>query len=118
MDPAWSAGAELLADANALKNGTSALELSSAIVKVSRLKTVQADMSAVAGCHLIPAEGSSSALAMRIEHLQDALEMNSGGGTPLANHAWFFTLLIGVTYLLVLPTALPVVHRWTEWLVR
>src|SRR5215468_3180051 len=77
MDQVWSAGAELLADANALKSGTSVLELSSAIVKVGRLKSVPSATLAVAACHLVPPDGSSSALAMRIQHLHNALNTHS-----------------------------------------
>jgi peptidase M48-like protein len=119
MDFAWSAAAELSADANALSQGTSALELSSAIVKVGRLKTVPIEALAVAACHLIPPDGSSSALAMRIQHLQNALETHSRPKLPESNPHWFLTLLSSLlVYLLVLPTALPIVHRWTEWLVK
>ena len=119
MDHAWSAGAELLADANALKSGTSILELSSAIVKVSRLKSAPTETLAVAACHLIPTDGTSSALAIRIQHLQNALEARSSQTPRDATNSWRVTLLTGsFAYFLILPRALPVVHRWMEWLAR
>jgi len=119
MDVAWSAAAELSADKNALKQGTSALALCSAIVKIGRLKTFPSESLAVAACHLIPPDGSSSALALRIEHLQNALEAKAGPRALNPHCGWPLTLLSGaILYLLVLPAALPVVHRWTEWLVK
>jgi Zn-dependent protease with chaperone function len=119
MDAAWSAATELLADANALRHGTSALALSSAIVKVGRLKVNPIESLPVAACHLIPPDGSSSALAVRIQHLHDALEMHSASRVHDTNYCWTATLLAGaIAYLLVLPTALPIVHRWMEWLVK
>ena len=119
MDHAWSAGAELLADANALRSGTSAIELSSAIVKVGRLKTISVDASAVATCHLIPSGASSSALALRIQHLHGALEIRSKPAAPQARLSSSIALLaVVISYLLLLPTALPLVHRWLEVLVR
>ena len=120
LDGAWSAGAELRADANALKSGTSAIELSSAIVKIGRLRTISLDASAVATCHLIPPGASASALAMRIQHLHSALEIHSMQAGPqqakLCSSIAFLALMI--SYLLLLPTALPIVHRWLELLVR
>jgi len=119
MDQAWSAGAELLADANALKSGTSVLELSSAIVKVGRLKGAPTETLAVAACHLVPPDGSSSALAMRIQHLHDALDTQPRQTTQGMKSSWRLTLLGGsFAYLLILPRALPVVHRWMEWLAK
>ena len=119
MDLAWSASAELLADANALKSGTSVLELSSAIIKVGRLKSAPVEALAIAACHLIPPEGSSSALAMRIRHLHSVLETHSEESTNQSNGSLSITLLASAfAYFLVLPSALPVVHRWMEWLAR
>jgi len=118
LDFVWSASSELSADASALRQGTSALELSSAIVKVGRLKTPSTQRLPIAACHLIPPDVTASALAMRIRHLHDALEMHA---KPPQNSSfcWAMTMLTGVAaYLLVLPAALPVVHRWMEWLAR
>lgn len=118
MDAAWSAAAELMADANALRQGTSALELSSALVKVGRMRTVPIEVFSVA-CHLIPPEGASSGLAMRVQHLHDALEMRSHPRAHRTNYCGTAALLIStLAYLLVLPAALPLVHRWMEWLVK
>ena len=119
MDRAWSTSAELLADANALKSGTSVLELSSAIIKVGRLKAAPMEPLAVAACHLIPPDGSSSALAMRIRHLHSMLETHPEEATNESNGSLGITLLAAIFgYFLLLPSALPVVHRWMEWLAR
>jgi len=119
MDLAWSGAAELVADASALRRGTSALELSSAILKVARMKTVPNEVIAVAACHLVPPDTSSSALAMRVQHLHDVLEMQARPRTQDARYCLPAILLTSaVAYLLVLPTALPVVHRWMEWLAK
>lgn len=119
VELAWSASAELLADANALKSGTSVLELSSAIVKVGRLKAAPMEALTVAACHLIPPEGSSSALAMRIQHLHSVLQTDSEEATNESSGSLSVTLLAAAFgYFLVLPSALPVVHRWMEWLAR
>lgn len=117
-DTAWSAAVELAADADALRQGTSPLELSSAIVKVCRLKAVPIEALSVAACHLIPADGAS-ALAIRVQHLQEAMEANSRPRAHAASYRWSLGLVTGmVAYLLVLPAALPVVHRWMEWLAK
>ena len=118
IDAAWSAAAELVADANALRYGTSPLELSSAIVKVGRLKAVPIDAFSVAACHLIPPADGSSTLAVRIQHLQEALEVPSRSRMQ-AKYGSSATLLVAVAvYVAALPSLLPVVHRWMEWLVR
>jgi len=118
IDAAWSAAAELVADANALRYGTSPLELSSAIVKVGRLKAVPIDAFSVAACHLIPPADGSPTLAVRIQHLQEALEVPSRSRMQ-AKYGSSATLLVAVAvYVAALPSLLPVVHRWMEWLVR
>ena len=119
LEAAWSAATEVVADANALREGISPIELSSAIVKVGRLKTFANDGLSVAACHLIPPDGGSSALAMRIQRLSDALEIHPESAARETSACWAVVLLIGaVAYLLVLPAALPVVHRWMEWFVQ
>ena len=117
VDTQWSAAAELMADTNALRQGTSPLELSSAIVKVGRLRSTPSPVFSVPGCHLIPPDGSSC-LAIRIQHLHDALDAPSKPTTQHPDFRWFLFLLGTTGYLLVLPAALPVVHRWMEWLVK
>ena len=118
VDAQWSAAAEVMADTNALRQGTSPLELSSAIVKVGRLRSTPDPAFSVPGCHLIP-RGGSSGLAIRIKHLHDALNADSKPTTERPDFRWFLLFLLGTSaYLLVLPTALPLVHRWMEWLVQ
>jgi beta-lactamase regulating signal transducer with metallopeptidase domain len=119
LEAAWCGAAELLADARALQQGTSPLELGSAIVKVGRLRTVPGNEFPVAACHLIPPGEGSSALAIRIQQLQDALEIDAKPRTHHTSFCWAMTLLMTSTaYVLALPTALPIVHRWMEWFVQ
>lgn len=119
LDSVWSASSELLADTNALKSGTSAVELSSAIVKVGRLRAMPLKTLAVAGCQLVPPDGSPSALAMRIQHLHEALKTPSQDPTQESHRFWFISFFAAAfAYFLLLPSALPVVHQWMEWLAK
>ena len=119
MERAWCGAAEVLADANALRQGVSPLELSSAIVKVGRLKAVPEKAFSAAACHLIPPDGGSSSLAIRIQHLHHALEIDSKPREPDTSSCWAVIFLaICTAYLLMLPTALPIVHRCMEWFVQ
>ena len=118
LDAVWSSAAELAADASALHNGTSALELGSAIVKVGRLKAAPADGLLVATCHLIPPDGGASALAIRVQHLFHPVEVHARPGGQ-GKYGWASVLLIAITiYVLSLPTLLPLVHRWMEYLAQ
>ena len=118
LEAAWSGAAELLADANALRQGISPLELSSAIVKVGRLNIVPNHAWSTA-CHLIPPDAGSSALALRIQHLHDAVEFPSNPRMQDRTSRWgLIWLPIAMAYFLILPAALPIVHQWMEWFVQ
>jgi len=112
----WCNRLEIEADECALRRGVSALDLGSAIVKVGRLH--RPDASLALGCHLVPA-CEASALEARIRNIQDLLADPSRqrqaklGFLPL----WGSTFLL-IAYLVVLPKALPVLHRLIEWIVQ
>ena len=119
VDSLWCAAVELLADANALRQGISAIELSSAIVKVCRLRSIPNAGFSIDACHLISPDGSASSLAIRIQNLHDELGAQAEPDPHQAEFRWSLLVLSGVsTYLLILPMALPLVHRWMEWLVQ
>lgn len=118
LDPVWSAATELGADARALHDGNSALELCSAIVKVGRLKAPPSDGLSFATCHLVPPDRGASALAIRVQHLFQALDVHVKPRRQ-RKYGWGSILLITTTiYVLTLPTLLPLVHRWMEYLAR
>jgi Zn-dependent protease with chaperone function len=119
---AWLRASEVAADESALAHGASALELSSALIKVSRLSLGGASglSSSVAASHLVPC-GCSSATLTRAAHLRDLLERGSiavpESGTP--KRRMFMALaLVVVTYIVCLVTLLPAVHEALEFLVR
>ena len=116
LDSEWSHAAEFSADRGAVQEGASPLDLASALVKISRLRIC--DDAAGLACHLIPAR-HGSAVAMRVQHLQNAFEDSSG---PRESVPWFAPSFAAATllsiYLLMLPTAMPLTHKCIEWLVR
>ena len=116
-ESAWSDAAEFAADRDALHRGGSALDLASALVKVSRLKTCDG-ASILAACHLIPAQ-HGSAVVLRVQYLRAMLAADVPQSTPAIPAAPWWVGAFGCgLYLAVLPIALPFTHRAVEWLVR
>src|SRR5579864_8760969 len=74
-ETAWSEAAEFGADRGALLEGASPLDLASALVKVSRLKSSD-QTPGLAACHLIAAR-DGSAVALRVRNFQKALSTSS-----------------------------------------
>jgi hypothetical protein len=119
-DEAWTRASEMAADESALAEGASALELSSALIKVGRLSLGRTVPGALAASHLVPC-GCNSATLTRAAHLRDLLEKgtaalpakNSGRGMIVTA-----LLLAGVIYISCLVTLLPAVHETLEFLVR
>ena len=118
IDAAWRDGAELAADANALQQGIAALDLSSAIVKIGRLRLDSLEVSAVVACHLV-SPGHSTALAIRVIRL-NALLMGANSLHPRPHRRSLRILLplLIIAYITCLPTALPMAHQLIELLVR
>jgi hypothetical protein len=119
-DEAWTRASEVAADESALAQGASALELSSALIKVGRLSLGRTVPGTLAASHLVPC-GCNSATLTRAAHLRDLLEKgtaampveNSGRGMIITA-----LLLAGVIYISCLATLLPVMHETLEFLVR
>jgi Zn-dependent protease with chaperone function len=119
---AWVRASEVAADESALAQGASALELSSALIKVSRLSMGDASglPGSMAASHLVPC-GCSSATLTRAAHLHELLER--GTVATHESHGGKFriaaALALGMmTYIVCLATLLPAVHEALEFLVR
>ena len=120
MDQAWTRASEMAADEDALAQGASALELSSALIKVGRLSLGHTVPDTFAASHLVPC-GCSSATLTRAAHLRDLLEsetvvtsVHSSGVRRIVTTL----LVIAAIYVGCLVTLLPAVHEGLEFLVR
>ena len=121
---AWIRASEVAADERALAQGASALELSSALIKVGRLSragnTGNNVPGSLAASHLVPC-GCSSATLTRAAHLRDLLE-NETVMPPFQDSSRRKILtavaLIAAAYIGCLATLLPAVHEALEFLVR
>ena len=119
IDSAWADAAELQADERSSQR-TSAVDLSSAIVKISRLQILSrtAAMQPVPACHLV-SSNQSSAMALRLERLRSLLEMPTR--PPDVRNKYVMPLLIGaaiLAYCLEAQFLLSVTHRAMEALVK
>jgi len=119
-DEAWTRASEMAADENALAQGASALELSSALIKVGRLSMGQTVPANFTASHLVPC-GCSSATLTRAAHLRELLEkeivITSAHGCGVLKIVTAL-LVIAVIYAGCLVTLLPEVHEGLEFLVR
>jgi Zn-dependent protease with chaperone function len=121
---AWTRASEVAADERALAQGASALELSSALIKVGRLSRASSTGNNIPGSlaasHLAPC-GCSSATLTRAAHLRDLLER--GTVMPPVQDSSRRKVVTAVAivvavYLGCLATLLPAVHEALELLVR
>ncbi len=115
-DRALLDAAEIAADRRALRNQISPLDLGEAIIKVARLNASPV-LAATAASHLVP-ELDSSALRVRVEHIQSALEERSQQVRKVLLYPWIAGLALLILYLVKLPLWLALTHRVTELLVR
>src|SRR5689334_10202043 len=111
IDHEWSSAAEIAADQNALADGASVLDLSSALVKVGRLYRAPATVSVVAS-HLV-SPGCNSALEQRITRLAALLQ----GSAPVSKRktnkrAIVLTIAaLAAAYIACIHIFLPSVHE-------
>jgi len=117
-DAEWTKASEIAADRNALAEGASVLDLSSALIKVGRLKRPPAGREAVAA-HLAPAACTGS-LESRVTCLSEMLE---GTGAAPARGTKRSKLVLPVVialavYIACINALLPAVHEALEVLVR
>jgi Zn-dependent protease with chaperone function len=114
LEAGWSEAAEMAADDAAVSNGCEALDLASALIKLSRFAPVH---SATLTTGLV--EDSSSGLNARIARLVSWEERRATSSR--SSFLWYLapTLVAGVlTMLTMYGGVLSRVHDLTEWLVR
>ena len=117
-DAEWTSASELAADHRALAEGASALELSSALIKVGRLKRSSVGVEPVAS-HLVPTACSQS-LESRVVRLSEILEGAETAPVRARNGGrLLLPLIISLAaYLACIHAILPAVHEALEFLVR
>jgi len=120
IDSLWSRTSELAADEHAIAHGASALELSSALVKVGRL-SFERRSPLLAASHLV--DGCSSATSARVGHLRHLLELGvsheQAEPADDRHYRWLSGAAIAlIFYLLTLGTVLPQIHEALEFIVR
>jgi BlaR1 peptidase M56 len=115
-DAIWANSAELAADERALRDGASAVDLASALVKVGRLTLPQQHSPAIAASHLV--DGCSSSTSARAARLRELI-VSESEPAPAASSRWSFWATAAVlVYALLLATMLPGIHEALEFLVR
>jgi hypothetical protein len=121
-DAAWTSASEVAADQSALTAGATALDLSSALVKVGRIARPAVLLQAATASHLLPPACGTS-LEARVQRLQEALENGPppAGQTELSGwqkRAFPMAVLAVLAYILMVPALLPAIHEVLELLVR
>lgn len=118
MDRAWVSAAEIAADEDAVRSGASALELSSALVKVGRMSTGVMMSPRLAASHLVP-YGCGASTSSRAAHLCELLSREL---KPVHRKSPVALLSAGLAlfalYCVSLNALLPAVHDALEWMVR
>jgi beta-lactamase regulating signal transducer with metallopeptidase domain len=113
LERAWLQAVEMTADQRSVKNKAEALELASALVKVSRLRVQQLPELATGF-----AAGSAGSLSVRVEHLlawEETLEPGQSRAQVAIACSLFAALAANA---LAYHSILLQVHAFTEWLVR
>lgn len=119
LDSAWVSTSELAADEGAITGGASALDLSSALIKVGRLSIEGHAPVELAASHLV--DGCGAATQARAARLRELLQNESSpsrlqrGDSPAYVPVAFAALLL--IYIALL-TSLPAIHEMLEFLVR
>jgi Zn-dependent protease with chaperone function len=112
LEHAWSEEAEMAADDAAVSSFQDALHLAAALIKVSRLGTMEAS-----GELTMALLHSSTALSARVRRL-----VTWKTAQKLQNGRWFYRLLaagaVAIAMVTTYSSALTQMHALTEWLVR
>jgi Zn-dependent protease with chaperone function len=119
LDSAWVSTSELAADEGAITGGASALDLSSALVKVGRLSLQARPPAELAASHLV--DGCGAATQARAARLRELLENDCLKHAPQRSDGPAYASIVLATLLLiyvVLLTSLPAIHQILEFLVR
>jgi Zn-dependent protease with chaperone function len=117
LDRAWVSASEIAADEDAVRSGASALELSSALVKVGRLSMPVNASPGLAASHLVP-YGCGTSTSTRAAHLSELLTRDV---TPTGRNRLVLLsigLLLVAFYSVSLTALLPAVHDALEWMVK
>jgi BlaR1 peptidase M56 len=117
-DAEWTNASEIAADHDALAEGASVLDLSSALIKVGRLNRPLISREPVAS-HLVPSTCSGS-LESRVTCLSEMLEGKETApvrGVKRSN-VWLPVIIAAAAYLACIHALLPAVHEALEFLVR
>ena len=119
MDAVWSSTSEMAADEGAVRQGASALELSSALIKVGRLSADRSVFSRFAASHLVPG-GCQRTTRTRVIHLAAMLESEASPehGSATSGAMAAIVLMFIIAYAAAIATLLPAIHEFLEFLVR
>lgn len=116
-DAEWTSASEIAADHGALAEGASVIDLSSALIKVGRLKRPSVGREAIAS-HLLPS-GCSGALETRVTCLSEMLEGTAAAPAQRRHSSLLLPVVISVAlYVACIHAVLPAVHEALEFLVR
>lgn len=120
-DAMWLNASEIAADEGAVAGGASALDLSSALVKVAGLSRQLPAAPMIAASHLLPV-ASESCIETRVNHLRKLLENDDHEQvrTGAGRNYWpaFSLLILAVGYVACVNAVLPWMHEVLEMLVR
>ncbi len=120
-DADWLNASEIAADEGALAGGASALDLSSALVKVAKLSRNAQSPTMIAASHLLPVSEQSS-LAGRVNHLRNLLQGDKPMPEVKRPRQMYLpvcsVLALALGYALSLNAVLPWMHEVLELLVR
>lgn len=118
MDRTWVSASEIAADEDAVRSGASALELSSALVKVGRLSIGGTTSPRLAASHLVP-YGCGASTSVRAAHLSQLLSRQAAPSVRVNRLALVSAgLLLVAVYGMCLSALLPAVHDALEFMVR
>lgn len=115
LESAWSEAAEMAADDAAVSNSREALDLASALIKLSRFAPVHTAASLTTAL----VEGSNSALNARVERLVTWEQRRAEPGRQVVR--WYLApTLLGAIFCAVMSYSVVLggMHDLTEWLVR
>jgi Zn-dependent protease with chaperone function len=115
LEAKWSDACEMAADDAAVASAGDALDLASALIKLSRLGPVPA----VAALTTSLVQGSNASLNSRVERLLAWQQLPATGSSPrLPRFAIPAGLAMGFVFLTSYSAVLTRMHEVTEWLVR
>ncbi|HET9183664.1 MAG TPA: M56 family metallopeptidase [Candidatus Angelobacter sp.] len=119
LDSAWVNNSEIAADEGALAGGASALDLSSALVKVGRLSVRNFAPSGLAASHLV--DGCGAATQARVVRLRELLANDATlGASGPADRPSYLPLILATSFVMyfALLSSLHAIHALLEFLVR